>query len=387
MSAQKHHKYGMSKWPAIKSCPHFEQRVDDRQTDEASKGTQAHEILNNLLCCENKIDDTGYDVFNTAKWAFDCIEAEKAICKSVIDDGAEVSIYFPKIKGLKCPKGLFGTPDYYANLVDDNGKFVLVADLKTFSNGLNNYFEQLKGYALCVSGNEEPSFRVKLCVAHGLSRKWETMETTIGECIESARDIFQRITNKNDYPCRLNVNCKFCEHRTTCEESKKVIKTTLNDKGGYSLLNLSREDMLANPTMAVRAMVVAKEAEMVIERLKEYFREVIETKGEEDSIIVKDCGQEVELKRKTLSDDDLGFRFMLKEQKGSRVFKDKEWILRRLTSEWSITELANSDCLKVSIPKVKELLACSIPQDQIDYIILEYTETSGEPEYRLERIY
>lgn len=391
MSAQKHHKYGMSKWPAIKSCPHFEQRIDDRQTDEASKGTQAHEILHNLIIGKDYADDfaKNNDIFGVAYWAYDCIAMQHLICADILKQATEETLTFPKIAGLKCPKGLFGTPDYYMIAEDEQGKFVLVADLKTFSNGLNNYFEQLKGYALCVAGNEEPSMRVKLCVAHGLARKWETMETTIGECIESARDIFQRITNKGDYPCRLNVNCKFCEHRTTCEESKKVIKTTLNDKGGYSLLNLSREDMLANPTMAVRAMVVAKEAEMVIERLKEYFREVIETKGEEDSIIVKDCGQEVELKRKTLSDDDLGFRFMLKEQKGSRTINDKESLMMYLADKFKLGELADSDCLKVSIPKMKDLLACdgTMTQDEIDAFIVEHTTTSGTPEYRLERIY
>lgn len=388
MNQINHHKYGMSKWPAIKHCAHFEQRKDDSPSEDASKGNMAHEILNGLITGASICVDETSDIYKTAKWAFDLIGAEKYICDSIDTYGAETTLQFPKIKGLKYPKGLFGTPDYYMIAEDEGGKFVLVADLKTFSNGLNNYFEQLKGYALCVAGNEEPSMRVKLCVAHGLARKWETMETTIGECIESAREIFQRISNKEDYPQRLNVFCKFCEHRTTCEESKKVIKTVMRDDGGYSLLNISREDMLANPTMAVRAMVVAKEAEMVIERMKEYFREVIETQGEEDSIIVKDYGKEVELKRKTLSDDELGFRFVLKEQKGTREIKDKYALIGRLFERFKVGELVGSDCLKVSLPKIKDLLACdgTMTQDEIDAFIIEHT-TEGKPEARLERVY
>ena len=385
----KHHKYGMSKWPAIKSCPHFDERKDGRVAEYSGEGSQAHEILNALLMCRITVADEKSDVFKTAKWAYDCIIAEQSVCEDFGAWGAEETLTFPKIKGLKCPKGLFGTPDYYMNATDERGNFVLVADLKTFSNGLNNYFDQLIGYALCVAGNNEPSFRIKLCVAHGLVKKWETIETTVAECIEVARDVFQRIANKDDYPFNLNVNCKFCEYRTTCEESKKVIKKTLSETGGFSLLNMSLDSMLENPTLAVRAMVVAKEAEMVIERLKEYFREVIETKGEEDSIIVKDCGQEVELKRKTLSDDDLGFRFMLKEQKTSRTVKDNEFVLNSLLNGFTLSEIAGSDCVKVSLPKMKDLLACdgTMTQEQIDAFILEHTETSGEPEYRLERIY
>jgi uncharacterized protein YlzI (FlbEa/FlbD family) len=388
MNDTKHHKYGMSKWPAINHCAHFEQRKDDRPSEEASKGNMAHLIFSALLTGNKAWRDEGKDIFNTAKWAADCAEAEKAVCNEVKDYGAEETLTFPKIKGLKYPKGLFGTPDYYMIAEDEGGKFVLVADLKTFSNGLNNYFDQLKGYALCVAGNEDTSMRVKLCVAHGLARKWETMETTIGECIESAREIFQRISNKEDYPQRMNVFCKFCEHRTTCEESKKVIKTVMRDDGGYSLLNISREDMLANPIMAVRAMVVAKEAEMVIERLKEYFREVIETKGEEDSIIVRDYGKEVELKRKTLSDEDCGFRFVLKEQKPSREIKDKDALIGRLFERFKVGELVGSDCLKVSLPKIKDLLACdgTMTQEEIDAFIIEHT-TEGKPETRLERVY
>lgn len=234
-----HHPLSPSHYNAWQHCIHW--KGADKQSDEASAGTKAHAEL------EYGLKDREYEPDSyVARWARDTIIAE---CGD-IEPQSEV-----RLEGtLQGFVGIFGTADV---LWQGSEGFLHIADLKTFSDGTEDYSAQLKGYAALWAKRDTPfDLKVFLHVLHGGICKMETFEFEIGDCIFDTDEIIREVSDKKDEPsiCKY---CQWCEHIKECKAVNNAVATVNDNSVQFGKMSLPQK------------LVVCETIEKLIKSLKE----------------------------------------------------------------------------------------------------------------------
>ncbi len=193
-----HHPFGMSKWPAWLACPKYE---SGPESDASRGGTEAHRLMGKALAGEILPADADSYLAGVAEWA--------ATQLLFYGDGW-MSEHRVQIGGSGPLAGIFGTADAVLVLEDR----IIVADLKAYSRGESDYFAQLMGYALAVL-QVRGMLNAELLVLHGGSRKVESRQVTVGECLDVAEGVIEHRLDPFAEPlvCR---HCAHCASLSTC---------------------------------------------------------------------------------------------------------------------------------------------------------------------------
>lgn len=216
-----HHKYSPSKYPAWSQCVHY----DPAQTtsSEAKQGTDAH---NELELDLNGIEEASNP---TVRWAVEQIKLlvgdDMSMLKTEIRLEADL---------LHNGDNIFGKADIA--WIDSNG-VLHIGDFKTFSDGTKDYIPQLKGYAALYNGATKD---VVLHVFHGGSKKVETVETTINECIEDTVKLLKNVIDK-DGERRLCDWCQYCSKIKECPMSNNAVQVVSDNSLTFSNLSLPQK--------------------------------------------------------------------------------------------------------------------------------------------------
>ena len=214
----KHHEYGPSNFPAWSMCPCY--RRTESTNKESEAGTDAHQQLHDALVNGTTPDN------DAAAWAASWVMAQNPInLKSEVE-----------VKSNCYAMGdIFGTVDV---MYDDELGVMHIADFKTFSDGTIDYMPQLRAYAALLC--EPPNKPVILHVLHGMTKKVETIETTIYECLEASREILKSVKSDNASP-RLCKWCQYCSKIQTCQQSNNAVQVVSDNAVAFSRLSLCQK--------------------------------------------------------------------------------------------------------------------------------------------------
>lgn len=235
-----HHEYGPSNYNAWKHCIYW--RGSKKDTAESSAGTHHHEELSKSLNDLNYEPDT-----YVARWASDQI---KSLCPA-FNFKSEIKVV-GKRDGIE---GIFGTVDVL--WVDEDNR-LHIADLKSFSDGTEDYSPQLMGYAaLWLSNDMELDMPVILHVLHGGICKVETIETTMKECVNQTILLVDKVKAGTDEH-NLCKACQYCSNIKECPMANGAVSVV---QGGgavdFSKMSLPQK------------LVVCEAVEKLIKTLKE----------------------------------------------------------------------------------------------------------------------
>ena len=307
-----HHELSPSKYNGWAECVHYESA--DRSSKEAKGGAVSHDELHNLLT------DSEYDSSDSvAVWASMTINnyLEKTEAVTFHTEAKVIGI----IPGVE---GVFGTPDVYWEGKNSSGNKVLyIADLKTYSDGSNDYTPQLKGYAtlLCQSENRERNDEVHLIVLHGAVKKADEYIMLMGECIDQTRELLKRVRDKEE-PHHICKWCKYCACINTCPAACKAIDKVENQSPSFEKLSLPQK------------LVVCEAVEKIISNIK---AEAKEKARENGGVLESD-----------------GIRYEIKVSNGTPKLRDILDVVNSVRPENMKWFGSNSELLKLcELPKTK----------------------------------
>ena len=341
---QNHHPYGFSKLPAFEACPHY--TGDDREGGkDAAEGTNAHAELARVL--EGGALDLKHPHYNVVEWAAGIIAG-----MGLNNLRSEQRVSFPAPDWMGC-EDVFGTPDFYSIESDDEGNpSIVVGDFKTFSDGAKNYAPQLMAGAMGVANNhglEWSGTPVNIVILHGLARKAEAYQVTLGDCENRVGGIYEAVKARAISAPHTNDWCQYCASYATCPAMRQVVAAATEPEGQYSILHNAREQMLAKPALAARRLVVIKELAKFLDAAEADCKEVIKERGECDT----DANG---LRTWTLrSERETDICWQIKETPGNRKVKDIDALAAHLINDHGATSSEILECCTVKMSALETL--------------------------------
>ena len=336
---EKHHPYGMSRFPALAQCPWYE--GGDRPSEDAAEGSKAHRLLEGLVRCWPSVEglkDSPH--YATVMWARDALN-------EALPEGLGGIQFVEKRVTLKsplgCVNGVFGTLDY-GGLADGA---IVVVDFKTFGNGQRSYFEQLAGYAYglaCELGISDENTNCGLVTLHGAVKKIDVNNVPLGKCIEIVERVLDGVAGRKDGDQCANDYCRYCRHYP-CRATRLMAEAVA--PSSIPTLLSTREEMLADPSRIPSALVLVSEFERLVKRFKENAEEVIKARGDHS---VDGNGME----SWTLEDADGSAAWQIKQTSGNRKFED----IQRLWAHCETLGVSQDDflsCCNVQIGRLAKL--------------------------------
>lgn len=299
-----HHKLSPSTYNARVHCVYWDGA--ERETYEANAGTHHHEEMHKGLVDDNYEPDT-----YVSRWATEWVRANTF--------GCVVMSEYKIVGSIEPLDGIFGTADV---LWQDNDNAIHIADLKSFSDGTEDYSPQLMGYAALYSTPKtQDNQKVVLHILHGGTCKAETVETTMLECYKQTEKLILSIINKDKGRC-LNKYCAFCAHIKDCPMSNNAVQVVQgNGSVDFSSMSLTQK------------LVVCETVEKLIKNLKEEAKAQAIANG---GVLEAD-----------------GIRYEIKERAGKGKVHDLCSVASMMTSpDLSINPISNEQLLSLcELPK------------------------------------
>lgn len=345
-----HHKESPSHYNAWQHCIHWE--GVDRSTDESNEGTRAHAEL------ERGLKDMGYDPdLSVSRWARDAVYAE---CDG-IEPQSEVRLEGDKGTPLA---GIFGTADV---LWQDKEGFLHIADLKTFSDGTEDYSAQLKGYAALWARKDTPSdLEVFLHVLHGGIRKVETFHFSLMECVWDTDEMLREVRERKSGPsiCKY---CQYCKHIKECKAVSNAVEVVNNNAVQFGSMSLPQK------------LVVCEAIEKLIKSLKDEAKE----KAIENGGVLEADGIRYEVKERA-GKGKCDILELASNLCGEEMGFDGDRILKTMTQDELITMCELPKSKVVALLKEKNANNKSVKKVEIEKLVSSYY-TPGEPTQYLSR--
>lgn len=255
-NVRKHHPLSPSNYPAWAECPSWE--GGGRQSSESSEGTRAHEEFSRLV--EGRIAESEIRV---AAWAAQSVRDLAAGAIVSCEERLEGNV--PLGDGT-VEAGVFGYAD--AVWIDWDASAFHVADLKTFSDGTDNYVPQLMGYAALAANKfgfaEHGIERVFLHVLHGGAFRVETVESTVSECVKRTAEIIVRRKTEGFFTPILCKWCKFCRHVASCPATNSAVQKVADNAPSFSRLSLCQKLVVCDAVVKL-AEALKKQAKEIAE--------------------------------------------------------------------------------------------------------------------------
>lgn len=249
----RHHEFGPSQYNAWAKCPKCRPK-DIPDDGDAAAGTNAHEELSRCIKAYGEYR-TDSDV---ARWAADKIRSLSFLFGQTTLVRSEC-----RVEGTSgVLKGVFGTADALWYSKDDEA--VHIADLKSFSDGNEDYTPQLYGYGALYAQEMhlKPSKAIALHILHGMARKVETVMTDAGNCIAKTESLLRTVMgNGSPSICKW---CKWCALAGKCEASCTAVDTVTNSSGVFASLSLCQKLVVCDAVCAI-AENLKKEARAMAE--------------------------------------------------------------------------------------------------------------------------
>lgn len=317
-----HHPFGPSRWPGLVACSGYTPRKGG-ETEFAERGAAVHDALDTGDFSKLRDDDR-----ETAEWmAYEIAQ----ITQGLDNVESEVGTVIPETGNIPEElRGITGTCDRRWTTEDGS---VHIADFKTFSKiGAKNHIPQCVGYAL---GGPVPKNGIFVFhILHGASRQVETVEMSVEEVCDIAREIAISIGENlagAKYHKRSE-HCDNCAQAGDCPESARVVAFGVLAAG-----RLTPEVVRANPAEAAR---LCDWLDAAAKRIEEA-REVIATVAKEGTPI---------------EDAATGIAYEVKPRAGRAVVPPLSEIIDRLFKEDGLEERAVLERATIGLTALRELV-------------------------------
>lgn len=215
-----HSHLGMSRWPALFACAHFESKPTDETSTDAFKGTEVHETLADFLNGYKQ----GKDLSEIDPNTLDMFEASALRCAMWVAQQTPSDV-------LLVEERIEITPEIYGYCdvawFDELNNQLVVLDFKTFRNVSRDYTAQLAGYGYGLALKYNP-LTIKLCTWYGDNGKQpEPLVVSIADCREYYQKVIEIVDKKSETKPTCCGWCEYCAKNGTCEAFKAVaVKTT-----------------------------------------------------------------------------------------------------------------------------------------------------------------
>lgn len=269
-----HHPRGMSRWPAVLTCPTFEGKGGNAN---AELGTEKHRALaamlehlkkeGELLLRDDSADFFDAGVRRVAETIRDCL---------IINHLPPLALHIEE--RVQLDDGVFGTADVWYE--SGASKILWVWDFKTFRNPGRDYTAQLAGYALAIYQMRKRQLEVfthgeqflpeqfVLRTAYGDSRGVDTVSLSLEELQRIHADAMTAFST-GGAPRQCNW-CELCAKAPTCPAFRAIAEavTEENSAPAQAIAQWTSLPQEYKAQLLVLAETVVKWADAVREKAK-----------------------------------------------------------------------------------------------------------------------